>query len=188
VGGNEYYFKNVQTGGEAKMNRKWGLIAVSTIVLIVVCSFLFQWGNASEPIDNPPLDEITYTMSGEGSQWEVTNYRIYRSEDQIVRGSAKLHYLGVIQDIQESRYLKFRIVEIQPGVGATTVLSSSYEGENTIINMEKRMEDLGQISSTPTENELSMEAEDFETTRFEIEWKDSQGNLHNESFDLSITQ
>lgn len=167
-------------------HKLFSIIIFSLFLFIFVPVLLGYWSDEEQAKKENPVQTGKYVLAGKGKQWEVSDYTIVKTKNEIVRGSAQLHYLGTIDNIKHSQYLLFRFIEHQPGIGETTVFSNSYKGEGSKIHILNKIENLGEIQSAPSDIERSMSKDDFEKTTLELEWKDSRGALHKETIDLSV--
>ncbi|MCY9513059.1 hypothetical protein [Paenibacillus apiarius] len=134
--------------------------------------------------DNKGTD--IYTLSGNGINWRVDNYRIVVTPDNIQRGNASLTYLGNADDVTDSDYFSVHFYEPDPKFGYQTVLSKSASSQGGPVNMLLSVNKVGTITGPYEYGETVKTKQDYENTYVEMIWKDNDGKKNKETIQLQL--
>lgn len=157
------------------------IIAVLLCTNIITLSLLTK----SEPFiegtqSNTPEFEL-YQLEGNGTKWEVDNYKVLKTSNKIIRTSARLAYLGDVKEIEQSTYYTVDIIE-----DYKVVYSNTASGEGGPVSVVLNIDDIGSIENELTEFDKNINRGTIDNTQFQITWKDSKGHINEETVKLSI--
>lgn len=164
------------------MKRKWLLY----IIIILLCSNLitiyFLWN--SRPVVESQKDTnnfVLYELEGKGDNWQVNDYKVLKTTTKIKRSLARLVYLGESNQLDQSTYFTFQVIEENK-----VVYSNEYTSEGGSISILLNIDDLGSIESELTKFDMNISRENIENTEIKLIWEDNNGKINEETIKLSI--
>ncbi|WP_338543372.1 hypothetical protein [Paenibacillus tundrae] len=129
-----------------------------------------------------------YELNGTGDMWDVSDYKIIITPNQIQRGHASLTFKGDPRSISDSNYYKLDIQEKDPEGNYSKMLShvaTSHDGPITILNNDN-LKNIGYVTSDYAYDELKKDRQNYASTFLRVTWNDNDGKLHSEDIYLTI--
>lgn len=129
-----------------------------------------------------------YELNGTGNMWDVSNYKIIVTPNQIQRGHASITFKGDPRSIADSNYYKLDVQEKDPDGNYGKVIShvaTSHDGTITILNNDN-LKNIGYVTSDYAYDELKKDRQHYASTSLRVTWNDNEGKLHSEDIHLTI--
>lgn len=151
------------------------LLMINAILLVIVIN---------QKSDQAVLREglRLYELEGSGQHWDIVHYKVLITPDRIKRGSAKLIYKGQPDDIEDSDYFSFLIIEGQNPVYSQA--SSSTGGPVSILN---NLDDMGSIERPISDDDSPFDRPLIERSKAKMIWNDRDGVTHQEIIEMRIS-
>lgn len=154
-------------------------VIYSFIVLLIITNFILLILLLKEKKEKIESNIEILTLNGEGTHWNVMNYKVVKTKNTIWRGLASLVYLGKESEIINSNYLKYEFVQVNKSFESKPVLVGSKSSADGGIDILSNIDKLGSISGP-----LSPWEDDYERTYMNISWTDSTGKENSERIEL----
>lgn len=128
-----------------------------------------------------------YTMSGTGEQWDVTNYTVVASSEKISRGPGHLVYKGNPDNLTDSTYYKYEVLEWNARNEQEVVWSTEAKANGGPVAILLNTK-LGTLDSPYPYGESiqDLNKSRFEHSVIQITWDDKEGNMHTEIIALEM--
>jgi len=156
-------------------------------VLLLATSLIFLFLFLKEEKQDIESNVEVFILNGEGSYWNVKNYKVIKTKNSIWRGSASLNYLGDKNEIIDSNYFSYEFVEVNESFEPVTVLVEANSATNGEISILGNIEKLGSISGPLSPREKELKKDELEMTYLNVIWTDSKGIEKSERIELDIT-
>lgn len=127
-----------------------------------------------------------YILNGTGVKWDVENYKILLSSEDILRGHAELVYKGEPSELADSTAFTCTFYERNDKNEKVAVYSNSFRSIGGPVSILNNVKDVGSISGAFI-GDTQKTKDEFENTTIEISWNDGSGNSYMEMINLNIS-
>jgi hypothetical protein len=161
-------------------------LLVSLIVTNLIWGFVFFGDRPDQDIGEISKKGIQiYTLNGTGDKWDLIDYQIIVTPDQIFRGNGELVYKGNLEVMKESDFLQILFMEKDHNQQYRTVLSSAVSGTGGTV-LHNRKKDIGSILSPYEYHETLKTKANYETSIVEVTWTENVGKAKKETINLEL--
>ncbi|MFD1135884.1 hypothetical protein [Paenibacillus urinalis] len=165
------------------------MIFLGYVLAVIAGIFSFQSQTHESMGETAPNEPVKmYVLHGSGDLWDIQDYTILIGAGQIMRGKAKLSYMGDSEDLQNIRHFDVSFYEQLDTDSRESVYgwSANAIGEASLSSIEDNVKELGSNTGIYSYDELKKNADTYELTSAVITWEDLEGHSYSDTVELSI--
>lgn len=169
-----------------------GLLIFLGYVLAVIAGIFSFHSQTRESMGGAASNEAVkmYVLKGSGDLWNIQDYTILIGAGQIMRGKAKLSYMGDSEDLQNIRHFDVSFYEQLDTDSRESVYGWSAEAigvaSASLSSIEDNVKEMGTNTGSYSYDELKKNADTYESTSAVITWEDLKGQSYSDTVELSI--